>query len=481
MVDRWSEQLTLGLPAAQGLYDPAMEKDGCGVGFVCHIKGKASHDIITDALAMNCCMEHRGGVGYEANTGDGAGIITGIPYEFLERVAKADLGVELPARGRYGAGIVFLPRDLTERNHCKKVFEAQIAAAGQQCLGWRVLPIEPDLANIGNAARRAMPHIEQLFIGASAECSAEAFERKLYVIRKHSTHLCRGDNALRERQLFYVSSLSSKTIVYKGMLTPDQLGVFFSDLRADDYASHMAMIHSRFSTNTFPSWDRAQPNRFMSHNGEINTLLGNKNSMNSRQGVVASALYGSDLQKLFPVFADLVQRPRFDPVRFEVVMGRLLENIQRREDRPDGVAARATDKAVFGPTSPLGREATQSTVKGLTVADVKKVHASWGAKTSRLVITGDYDPKVLRALIDQEFGSWKGGSPPPRAWPAPMPLQRRVILVPRKIAQAKVRLATWGFPRNSPQEFPLRLVNTTLGTFGVGRLYAEIRDVRGLA
>ena len=301
MVDRWSEQLTLGLPAAQGLYDPAMEKDGCGVGFVCHIKGKASHDIITDALAMNCCMEHRGGVGYEANTGDGAGIITGIPYEFLERVAKADLGVELPARGRYGAGIVFLPRDLTERNHCKKVFEAQIAAAGQQSLGWRLLPIEPDLANIGNAARRAMPHIEQLFIGASTECSAEAFERKLYVIRKHSTHLCRGDNALRERQLFYVSSLSSKTIVYKGMLTPDQLGVFFSDLRADDYASHMAMIHSRFSTNTFPSWDRAQPNRFMSHNGEINTLLGNKNSMNSRQGVVASALYGSDLQKLFPI------------------------------------------------------------------------------------------------------------------------------------------------------------------------------------
>ena len=196
---------------------------------------------------------------------------------------------------------------------------------------------------------------------------------------------------------------------------------------------------------------------------------------------VTLSVRAADLQKLFPVFADLVQRPRFDPARFEVVMGRLLETIRRREDRPDGVAARVTDKAVFGPTSLLGREATESTVKGLTAADVKKAHASWGAKTSRLVITGDYDPKVLRALIDQEFGGWKGGTPPARAWPAPIPLQRRVILVPRNIAQAKVRLATWGFPRNSPQEFPLRLVNTTLGTFGVGRLYAEIRDVRGLA
>ena len=305
MANHLSEQLALGLPTAHGLYDPAMEKDGCGVGFVCHIKGVPSHDIITDALAMNCCMEHRGGVGYEANSGDGAGIITALPYEFLERVARADLGVELPARGRYGAGIVFLPRDIDERSHCKRVFEAQISAAGQQLLGWRVLPVAPDEANIGKAARRAMPYMEQLFVGAGdapdEAFSTAAFERKLYVIRKHATHLCRGDRNLHERKLFYVSSLSSKTIVYKGMLTPDQLGVFFVDLGADDYASHMAMIHSRFSTNTFPSWDRAQPNRFMSHNGEINTLLGNKNSMNAREGVVASALYGNDLKKLFPI------------------------------------------------------------------------------------------------------------------------------------------------------------------------------------
>ena len=301
MANRLTEQLKLGLPEAQGMYDPAFEKDGCGIGFVCNIKGKASHDIVTDALRMNCCMEHRGGVGYEKNTGDGAGITVGIPDGFLRRVAKEDLGVTLPAQGRYGAGIVFLPRDPAERAHCKEVFEREIASAGQKLLGWRQLPIDPTMADLGTAARRAMPTFEQLFIAAADGIEGDAFERKLYVIRKHTTHLCRGDRALKERQLFYVSSLSSNVMVYKGMLTPDQLILFYPDLQADDFASHLAMIHSRFSTNTFPSWDRAQPNRFMSHNGEINTLRGNKNWMNAREGVVASELFGDDLHKLFPI------------------------------------------------------------------------------------------------------------------------------------------------------------------------------------
>ncbi|MDP1824710.1 MAG: pitrilysin family protein [Archangium sp.] len=197
---------------------------------------------------------------------------------------------------------------------------------------------------------------------------------------------------------------------------------------------------------------------------------------------VTLSLRSVDLAKLFPVFADLVQRPRFEAARFDVATGRFLEGIRRREDRPDGVAARALNKAVFGPTSPLGREATEATVKAITVADVKKLHAStWGAKSTRLIVTGDFDPKALRALLEQEFAGWKGGAPPPRQWPAPPPLVRRVIVVPRKIAQAKVRLGAWGFPRNTPLEFPLRLANTTLGTFGVGRLYKEIRDERGLA
>ncbi len=202
---------------------------------------------------------------------------------------------------------------------------------------------------------------------------------------------------------------------------------------------------------------------------------------NDEFSTVTLSVRAADLEKLFPVFADLVQRPRFDPARFEVVTTRMLEGIRRREDRPDAVAARALDKAIFGPTSLLGREATEATLKSLSLAEVKKLHGSWGAKTSRLVITGDFDPKGLRPLIEQQFGAWKGGAPPPRAWPAPVPLQRRVIIVPRKLAQAKVRLGTWGFPRNTPREFPLRLANTTLGTFGVGRLYREIRDVRGLA
>ena len=197
---------------------------------------------------------------------------------------------------------------------------------------------------------------------------------------------------------------------------------------------------------------------------------------------VTLSLRSADLPKLFPVFADLVQRPRFEGPRFDVAAGRFLEGIRRREDRPDGVAARALNKAVFGPGSLLGREATEATVKALTVADVKKLHATtWGAKSARLIITGDFDPKALRPLLERDFASWKGGAPAPRQWAAPAPLVRRVIVVPRKIAQAKVRLGAWGFPRNTPLEFPLRLANTTLGTFGVGRLYKEIRDERGLA
>jgi zinc protease len=197
---------------------------------------------------------------------------------------------------------------------------------------------------------------------------------------------------------------------------------------------------------------------------------------------VSLSIRSVDLAKLFPVFADLVQRPRFDAARFDVAVGRLLEGIRRREDRPDGVAARALNKAVFGPTSLLGREATEATVKAVTLADVKKLQAStWGSKRSRLVITGDFDLKQLRPLLDQEFAPWKGADVAPRQWPAPTTLVRRVIVVPRKIAQAKVRLGAWGFPRNTPQEFPLRLANTSLGTFGVGRLYKEIRDERGLA
>jgi len=317
---------TVGLPPKLGLYDPDTEKDSCGVGFICDIKGRPSRQIIEDARDMNCCMEHRGGVGYEKNTGDGAGMLLGLPDRFLRRIAGADLGVELPEAGQYGVGNVFLPTDENERAHCQRVLEEEIAAAGQKLLGWRSLPVHPDGAGIGNAARAAMPYFAQLFIGAEG-VEGDEFERKLYIIRKHGTHRLRGDENLAQRKHFYICSLSTKVIVYKGMLTPDQVFPFYPDLEEDDFESHLAMVHSRFSTNTFPSWDRAQPNRFMSHNGEINTVLGNKNWMNARQGVVKTGVFDGDLEKLFPVVEkDCSDSGTFDNVlEFLLMSGRKLQ------------------------------------------------------------------------------------------------------------------------------------------------------------
>ena len=344
------QQLAYGLPRRQGLYDPAWEKDSCGVGFVCDIKGRASRRIVDTAEHMNCCMVHRGGLGYEANTGDGAGVLTALPHEFLAKVVKADLGVDLPPLGSYGAGIVFLPRDPSERARCKAVVEEEIASAGQRLLGWRDVPTAADAADIGKAARASMPAMEQLFIAAQG-VQGDALERELYLIRKAATHRLRGDETLSERLLVFFVSLSAKVIVYKGMLTPHQLFPFYPDLQDDDYESHLAMVHSRFSTNTFPSWDRAQPNRFMSHNGEINTLLGNKNWMNARQGVVESELFGADLAKLFPVVEpDCSDSGTFDNVlEFLLMTGRTLQEavLMMIPEAWQQDAAMSTEKRAF--------------------------------------------------------------------------------------------------------------------------------------
>ena len=315
-----------GLPPAQGLYDPRFEHESCGVGFVCNIKGRASRGIVDDAKHINCCMDHRGGIGYEPNTGDGAGILTSLPHKLFARFAQTDLGRSLPEPGRYGVGIVFLPRDPDERRACKERIEAIIAEQGQECLGWRVLPHDARRADLGSAAVASMPNMQQLFIAAGEGFSGERFERRLYVIRKHASRELRGDKRLAERAFVYFSSLSSKVIVYKGMLTPHQLFEFFTDLEEPGYETHLAMVHSRFSTNTFPSWDRAQPNRFMSHNGEINTLLGNCNWMNAREGVMRSDLFGDDLAKLFPVVEpDCSDSGNFDNVlEFLLMSGRTL-------------------------------------------------------------------------------------------------------------------------------------------------------------
>ena len=315
-------------PQKNGLYDPANEKDGCGVGFVCDIKGRPSHKILQDAFAMNCCMEHRGGVGYEKNTGDGAGVMTGMPHSFFNDLAQELFGRKLPNPGEYGVGNIFLPTDPDQRETCKAVIAQAIEDAGQTLIGWRELPTSPDIADVGKAARAAMPAFEQLFVGKGAigGMENESFERKLYTIRKHSAHLVRADDSVTQSHLFYMCSLSTNVIVYKGMLTPDQLFPFYPDLTNLGYESHMAMVHSRFSTNTFPSWDRAQPSRFMSHNGEINTLLGNINAMNAREGTVASEYFGEDIKKLFPIVEpDCSDSGTFDNVlEFLLMSGRTL-------------------------------------------------------------------------------------------------------------------------------------------------------------
>ncbi|MCA9079004.1 MAG: glutamate synthase large subunit, partial [Planctomycetaceae bacterium] len=315
-------------PQPHGLYDPENEHDSCGVGLVAHIKGQASHQIVLDADRMLRHMTHRGACGCEENTGDGAGMLVGLPDRFLRRVAKAELGIDLPAKGMYGAGIIFLPKDAAARAEFKQTIGEIVAEQGQRLLGWRDVPQRPDLANIGPSAVQAEPYMEMLFVGAADGLNQDALERQLFVIRKLGSHRIRESTHPHALE-YYACSLSSKVIVYKGMLTPDQMLPYFADLEDPDFESHLAMVHSRFSTNTFPSWDRAQPLRFMAHNGEINTLKGNANWMFARQGVLKSEFFGKDLEKLFPI----VEKHCSDSGNFDNVMeflyhsGRTLQEV----------------------------------------------------------------------------------------------------------------------------------------------------------
>jgi glutamate synthase (NADPH/NADH) large chain len=290
-----------GYPTKQGLYDPELEKDSCGVGFVANVKGVPSHQIVVDADTILRNMDHRGACGCEQNTGDGAGILVGLPDKFLRRVAKSTFGVDLPAKGLWAAGNIFFPKIASERDKCRRIFNRLISSEGQTLIGWRDVPQQADLADIGPTARSAEPWTEQVFIQAAEGISSEEFERKLYAIRKQASHMLRNDSTLEQASLFYVCSLSTKTLIYKGMLTPAQVVPYYPDLSEEDFETHLAMVHSRFSTNTFPSWDRAQPLRFMSHKGEINTLRGNINWMRAREGMAQSELFGEELKKLFPV------------------------------------------------------------------------------------------------------------------------------------------------------------------------------------
>ncbi len=316
-----------GYPTKQGLYDPELEKDSCGVGFVANVKGVPSHQIVVDADTILRNMDHRGACGCEQNTGDGAGILVGLPDKFLRRVAKSTFGVDLPAKGLWAAGNIFFPKIASERDKCRRIFNRLISSEGQTLIGWRDVPQQADLADIGPTARSAEPWTEQVFIQAAEGISSEEFERKLYAIRKQASHMLRNDSSLEQASLFYVCSLSTKTLIYKGMLTPAQVVPYYPDLSEEDFETHLAMVHSRFSTNTFPSWDRAQPLRFMSHNGEINTLRGNINWMRAREGMAQSELFGEELKKLFPVVEPMCSDSgTFDNVlEFLLMNGRTLQ------------------------------------------------------------------------------------------------------------------------------------------------------------
>ena len=299
-------------PTQRGLYSPQFEHENCGVGFVAHIKGEQSHSIIENAKTVLLNMTHRGAVGSDKNTGDGAGVLTSLPHAFLERVMRDDLGVSLPERGKYAAGLFFLPTQAEYLNASLGYIERVITEEGQRMLGARDVP--RDNSMIGPSARASEPAMRQVFISAGDGVDPDAFERKLYVIRKRLTKELRGSEHDPDG-FFYACSLSTRVIVYKGMLMPEQLFDYFKDLSDSAYISHLAMVHSRFSTNTFPSWDRAQPLRFMSHNGEINTLQGNINKMRAREGTLESELFGDDLQKTFPVIEpDASDSGNFDNV-----------------------------------------------------------------------------------------------------------------------------------------------------------------------
>jgi glutamate synthase (ferredoxin) len=279
-------------PSKQGLYDPRNEHDACGVGFVADIKGRRSHEIVKNALEVLLNLEHRGASGCEANSGDGAGILIQTPQEFFQRQCL----FELPASGQYAAGMIFLPVAEAPRKMCEAIVERTVVEEGQRLLGWRDVPTNDSL--LGLTARESKPVVRQLFIGRNDDLTDDsAFERKLYVIRRRAAREVKRSGI----EGFYVSSLSHKTVVYKGMLTASQLPQFYPDLVDDSLSSALAIVHSRFSTNTFPSWARAHPYRYLAHNGEINTLRGNVNWMHARESRFASTLFGADLEKVLPV------------------------------------------------------------------------------------------------------------------------------------------------------------------------------------
>jgi glutamate synthase (NADPH/NADH) large chain len=284
-------------PPSQGLYHPSFEHDACGMGFVVNLSGERSHAIIRQGIEILVNLTHRGACGCDPDTGDGAGLLIQIPHAFFAREC-AKLGFELPDAGRYGVGMMFLPVDREARLLCEGIVERIAIETGLTVLGWRDTPVHADA--IGREARAKQPYIEQVFLGCEAEISQDELERKLYVVRRRAeSEIAAGE--IREKDFFYSPSMSSRTIVYKGLMLAPQIADFYKELSDPLAASSLCLVHQRFSTNTFPSWQLAHPYRYLCHNGEINTVRGNVNWMNARESVLESNVFGDDIRKIFPV------------------------------------------------------------------------------------------------------------------------------------------------------------------------------------
>src|ERR1700759_2661371 len=285
-------------PEAEGLYDPSLEKDSCGVGFIANIKGKKSHQIVSDAISILCNLEHRGAVGADPRAGDRAGILVQIPHAFFARKTK-ELGFSLPQPGEYAVGALFMPKEKAWRKVIQSIIADQIKAEQLKLLVWRDGPV--DNSSLGETVKPTEPANMQVFIGRGERIKNEDdFERRLYILRKS---ISQAIYQRRDRGLagYYPASLSCRTVIYKGMFLADQLGSYYPDLHEPDFESALALVHQRFSTNTFPTWSLAHPYRMIAHNGEINTLRGNVNGMAAQKASVHSELYGKDISRLWPI------------------------------------------------------------------------------------------------------------------------------------------------------------------------------------
>jgi len=286
-------------PECRGMYDPANEHDACGVGFVAHVKGQKSHGIVEQGLLILKNLDHRGAVGADPLQGDGAGILIQIP-DRLYREEMAKQGVELPPVGEYGVGMVFLPQEAASRHACVEEIERSVAAEGQVLLGWRDVPVNREMP-MSPAVRLTEPVMRQVFVGRGSDVFVtDALERKLYIIRRRAANAIKSLK-LKHGKEFYVPSFSARTINYKGLLLATQVGVYFLDLQDERATSALALVHQRFSTNTFPTWDLAHPFRYIAHNGEINTVRGNVNWFKAREQAISSPILGDDLKKVWPL------------------------------------------------------------------------------------------------------------------------------------------------------------------------------------